>query len=149
MLPKKRKTMKKIIILLLMCLSLAAVGQKVHKTNVIASLAMNGVRLVNIDSTYSIQVRTDNRYEPYVTVLLGDSADAVRYLEFLSELHVEGEDVVELENPTKNYITRGAFGSFLVHDETRTFRGNMHRTHARSMWEALTGEKYKKRKKEK
>lgn len=142
--------MKKIVLLMVVCcLAVGMMGQKVHRTNVMFSAALGSIRLVEIDKYYSIQLESGNQYHPYVTVMLGDSVNAARLLEFIGDLYIEGEDVVDLENASNNSMVRGPLGSFRVFDETRVFTGTMHRTHARSMWEALTGEKYKKKKKEK
>lgn len=135
--------------LLLFAVTMSVQAQKVHRLREVKSVAFGAIKLKENEGMYYLSMKTGNRYEPTFSVVLGDSANAVRLLTFIADLHIESDEVVELQNPSNNHITKDALGSFLVHDETGVFKCNMHRTHARSLLEALTGQKAKGKQKDK
>ena len=129
--------MKKYLIVFLMLSCLSVQAQTVHRVNEIKSVAMGGLRLIEDAGEYCMLVRTGNKYEPNVVVDLGDSANAVRLLTFMVELKMRSDDIVELENPTENYIYKGGFGGFRVYERTRTIEGYAHPSNIKKLLKAL------------
>ena len=129
--------MKKYLIVFLMLSCLSVQAQTVHRVNEIKSVAMGGLRLIEDAGGYCMLVRTGNRYEPNVVVDLGDSANAVRLLTFMVELKMRSDDIVELENPTDNFIYKGGFGGFRIYERTRTIDGYAHPSNIKKLLKAL------------
>ena len=129
--------MKKYLIVFLMLSCLSVQAQTVHRVNEIKSVAMGGLRLIEDAGEYCMLVRTGNKYEPNVVVDLGDSANAVRLLMFMVELKMRSDDIVELENPTENYIYKGGFGGFRIYERTRTIDGYAHPSNIKKLLKAL------------
>ena len=129
--------MKKYLIVFLMLSCLMVQAQTVHRVNEIKRVAMGGLRLIEDAGEYCMLVRTGNKYEPNVVVDLGDSANAVRLLTFMVELKMRSDDIVELENPTENYIYKGGFGGFRIYERTRTIEGYAHPSNIKKLLKAL------------
>jgi hypothetical protein len=83
-------------------------------------------------------VETDNRYHPFVSVILGDSTEAVRLLTYMSELKLGKNDRgVYLENMSENVITKGPLGAFNIYEKTVTISGVAHRLNIKKLLKAL------------
>lgn len=144
----KDEVMKKVLLLILaVMVSQVAVSQKVVRNRVVASVAMGNNKLVEIEGRYSIRMRAANLPDELMYIDLGDSANAVRLLTFLSELRVKDDEVVVLENPSGNTIESGPFGSFTVFDDLKVIYGHTHHTYCEKMLKALTGKSEKKQSK--
>ena len=78
------RIVKLVFVVLLSCLTVQA--QHKVSVNVIKSVAMGTLKLEESEGTYYMLVETDNRYHPFVSVILGDSTEAVRLLTYMSEL---------------------------------------------------------------
>ena len=121
-------------------------AQKVIRNREVASVGMGSNKLIEIEGLYTIRIRAQNGVDEYMYIDLGDSANAVRLLTFLSELRVKDDEVVVLENPSDNTIQSGPMGSFKVYDEFRVIYGYTHHTYAKKMLDGLTGKEKKKEK---
>lgn len=119
-------------------------AQKIVRNREVISVGMGNNKLVEIEGRYTIRMRAQNGVEEYMYVDLGDSANAVRLLTFLSELRVKDDEVVVLENPSDNTIQSGPFGSFKVYDDLKVIYAYTHHTYAEKMLKALTGKAKKK-----
>lgn len=147
--------MRKVVLIFFLSMVLAASGQTVHRVNEIKSVAYGALRLIEDAGEYVMLVRTDNRYHPSLSVVLGDSTEAVRLLTFMSDLKLRDDDIVELGNTSENYIYKGAFGGFRIYERTLTIDGYAHPANIRKLLKALAGdmeqpgtpEKKKKKKK--
>ena len=106
--------MKKVILVLLSCIALCLQAQTVHKVIQLDSYNMGAVKLVRIDSAYALKMRTNNRYQRTFTVALGNRENAIRLLDFISKLKIDGDDIVELENETDNCIKKGPLGGYAI-----------------------------------
>ena len=121
-------------------------AQKVLRNREVASVAMGNTKLIEIEGMYSLKLRAQNSFDEYMYVDLGDSANAVRLLMFISELRITEDDVVVLENPSNNTIQKGPMGAFKVYDEFKVVYGYTHHTYVKKMLNALTGKEKKKEK---
>lgn len=131
--------MRKVVLMFFLSMVLAASGQTVHRVNEIKSVAYGALRLIEDGGQYVMLVRTDNKYHPSVSVVLGDSTEAVRLLTFMSDLKLRDDDIVELGNTSENYIYKGAFGGFRIYERTKTIDGYAHPANIRKLLKALTG----------
>lgn len=106
--------MKKLFILMLVCLSMTVTAQTLTQRKTIANLAFGNIKLEQIvqngDTLYSMNIKSGNRFMNYVVVGLGDHKEALRLLNVLNDVKLKDDDMLSLENVTDNVVTRGAFG---------------------------------------
>ena len=134
---KEMERIVKLVFVLLSCLSVHA--QHKVSVNVIKSVAMGTLKLEESEGTYYMLVETDNRYHPFVSVILGDSTEAVRLLTYMSELKLGKNDRgVYLENMSENVIMKGPLGAFNIYEKTVTICGVAHRLNIKKLLKALT-----------
>lgn len=91
----------------------------------------------NGDTTYCMHFKTTNRYQTYFPVSLGRKDDAVRILNFLLETEIRGDDVIDLENETKNYVKKNTLGGYLVYSEGGTFSQQLLKKNIKSFISAI------------
>ena len=133
--------MKKLFILMLVCLSMAVTAQTLTQRKTIANLAFGNIKLEQIvqngDTLYSMNIKSGNRFMNYVVVGLGDHKEALRLLNVLNDVKLKDDDMLSLENVTDNVVTRGAFGCLRFYSEGRQFSGDCHKSYIRKMIKVL------------
>lgn len=130
--------MKKLLFVLLICLAVPAAAQKVIKNEELATFRMGGVKLYMTDSvTYALRFRTDNPITNTFPCILGDREQAVRLLTFIRDVKLGDNDVIDLENATGNFVSRGLWGSFRIHSEGKQFSFDITKKEIKKMIEAI------------
>lgn len=130
------------LLLSVLCLAVAMVlhGQTITKQVTLKSTDLGNQKLVAIlgnDTAYAMQIKTGNRFQKYLTVGLGDKKDAVRLLTFLYDVELSKGDVIDLENPTHNLISKNQLGGLLVISEGRQLSGQLRKPNIKGFIEAI------------
>lgn len=132
--------MRKAIITLLLAMPIVGFGQSITKTVQLKSTDLGNQKLEAItgkDTTYVMLIATGNRFQKYLTVDLGRKEDAIRILNFLLDAEIKKGDIIRLENPTDNLVTKNALGGFLVHSEGRQLHGQLRKPSIKGFIEAI------------
>lgn len=134
--------MKKLIItILVLVLALPVSAQKVYRSEVLKSYRSGTMKLYETEGkTYSIIFKTGNRFTPTFPCVLGDRENALRLLEFLRELKLGDDDMVDLENETKNWVKRGLWGSLRIISEGNQFSYDITKKEIKGMIEIIEKE---------
>lgn len=122
--------MRKAIMVIMMTMVCAAVqAQTIIRTDVLKKKDLGNQRLEATregnDTTYVMLIATGNNFKPYVDVVLGGKADALRLLQFLLDAEISGDDVITLDNPTNNLVKRNTLGGYRVFSEGRQLSGHL------------------------
>lgn len=130
--------MKKMILLLMLCLAMPVQAQKVVKNVELKSFRNGTMKLFVTDSTtYTLVFKTNNRFNPTFPCILGDREQAVKLLTFLRDVEIGDDDVIDLENESKNYAGRGIFGTLRIFSEGRQFSYDVTKKDFKKMLEVI------------
>ena len=138
------RIMKRTVLSLLLALvAVTAIGQTLTQRKTIKSINFGVLKLEQItqasDTAYAMLIKTTNRYQKHITVALGDRANAIRLLRLLCDVKLKNDDMLDLENPTHNIVTRGTFGSLRFHSEGRQFQGDCGKMYLKTFLDVLEG----------
>ena len=132
--------MRKLLSFLFLFFAMVSHGQTITKTITLKSTDFGNQKIVAVignDTAYAMQIKTGNRYQKYLTVGLGVRSDAIRLLTFLLETEIEKGDIVDLENPTHNLVSKNPLGGLLVISEGRQFSGQLRKPNIKAFIEAI------------
>ena len=130
--------MKKLIFILMLCLAMPAAAQKVYRNVELKSFRMGTMKLYMTDSlTYAINFSTGNTFKPTFVCILGDRENAIKLLTFLRDLKLGDDDVVDLENASENYVTKGMWTALRIHSSGKQFSYDVTPKEIRKMLEAI------------
>jgi len=133
--------MRKLFFILLALLSMQAQAQSLTKSKILKTTDLGNQKLaVNVqkqDTTFTILFKTANRFQKQFECVLGDRDNALRLLQFLQDLELEKGDIIDLENPSGNYVKKNALGGLLVFSEGGTFSQQLRKPHCKAFIEAI------------
>ena len=134
--------MKKLIITMMMLvLALPMSAQTVYRSEVLKSYRSGTMKLYETEGKiYSIIFKTGNRFTPTFPCALGDRENALRLLEFLRDLKLGDDDMVDLENETNNWVKRGLWGSLRIISEGNQFSYDITKKEIKGMIEIIEKE---------
>ena len=69
--------------------------------------------------------------------VLGDRRQAEHILTFLLDAKPRGNDIIDLENPTHNYVTKNSLGGFRVYSEGRAFSQQLRKPNIRGFIKSI------------
>ena len=133
--------MRKLFFILLALLSISAQAQTITKSKILKTTDLGNQKLAVIvqkqDTTFAILFKTANRFQKQFECVLGDRDNALRLLQFLQDLELEKGDIVDLENPSENYVKKNALGGLLVYSEGGVFSQQLRKPHCKAFIEAI------------
>ena len=132
--------MRKVLSVLCLAVAMVLQGQTITKTVTLKSTDLGNQKLVAIignDTAYAMQIKTGNRYYKSLTVGLGDRKEAIRLLTFLYDTEISKGDIIDLENPTHNLVSKNPLGGLLVISEGRQFSGQLRKPNIKAFIEAI------------
>ena len=142
--------MRKILFLLMMMVSLAVSGQILTKSKVLKSTDLGNQKLQMAiqknDTVYAIVLKSSGggRIDDVIVVALGNRENALRLLNVMLDVELEKDDVLELENETKNVVKKWPLpgGGFAVFHELGVRYGQLRKPNIKGFIKAI--EKYGK-----
>lgn len=130
--------MKKLIFILMLCLAMPAASQNVYRNVELKSFRMGTMKLYMTDSlTFAITFKTNNRYKPTFSCILGKKEQAIKLLTFLKDLKLGDDDVVDLENESENYVTHGMWTALRIYSSGKQFWYDVTTKDVRKMLEEI------------
>lgn len=122
-------------------LSLGVMGQTMTKTKVLKSTDLGNQKLEAVisqgDTTMVLIIKTGSRVMPTVNAVLGGRDDALRILNFLLEAEPSGDDVIDLENPSHNYVKKNPLGGLAVFSTGQQFSGQLRKPNIKGFIKAV------------
>lgn len=132
---------KAIVVIMMMMVCVAVQAQTIIRTDVLKKTDLGNQRLEatreGSDTTYVMLIATGNNFKPYVDVVLGGKADALRLLHFLLDAEISGDDVITLDNPTNNLVKRNTLGGYRVFSEGRQLSGQLRKPNIKAFIKAI------------
>lgn len=111
--------MRKLFILMMMCVGMVATAQTLTRTKVLKSTDLGNQKLEMAiqkgDTVYALKLKAGRN--DLVIVALGDRDNALRLLNILKDVELSGDDALELENETQNVVKKNPLGGFAVFHE--------------------------------
>ena len=134
--------MKKVIFTIVAVLLVIGAGaQSITKRKALKTYLMGHLRLEQVisekDTLYGLYINSGNRYEGYYPVALGDRQNAIRLLKLMEDVKLEDDDILYLENQTKNRVSRGFMGSLRIYSESGVFHQDFDPKYMRKCREVL------------
>ena len=117
--------MRKILILLMMMVSVVVSAQTITKSKVLKSTDLGNQKLQMAiqknDTVYAIVLKSSGggSRDDVIVVALGNKENALRLLNVMLDVELEKDDVLALENETKNVVKKWPLpgGGFAVFHE--------------------------------
>lgn len=138
--------MRKILILLMMMVSLAVSGQTLTKSKVLKSTDLGNQKLQmaiqNNDTVYAIVLKSSGGgRDDVIVVALGNRENALRLLNVMLDVELEKDDVLALENETKNVVKKWPLpgGGFAVFHELGVRYGQLRKPNIKGFIKVLQG----------
>ena len=139
--------MRKILFLLMMMVSLAVSGQTLTKSKVLKSTDLGNQKLQmaiqNNDTVYAIVLKSSGGgRDDVIVVALGNRENALRLLNVMLDVELEKDDVLALENETKNVVKKWPLpgGGFAVFHELGVRYGQLRKPNIKGFIKVLQGE---------
>lgn len=136
--------MRKILFLLMMMVSLAASGQTLTKSKVLKSTDLGNQKLQmaiqNNDTVYAIVLKSSGGgRDDVIVVALGNRENALRLLNVMLDVELEKDDVLALENETKNVVKKWPLpgGGFAVFHELGVRYGQLRKPNIKGFIKAI------------
>ena len=136
--------MRKILILLMMMVSLAVSGQTLTKSKVLKSTDLGNQKLQmaiqNNDTVYAIVLKSSGGgRDDVIVVALGNRENALRLLNVMLDVELEKDDVLALENETKNVVKKWPLpgGGFAVFHELGVRYGQLRKPNIKGFIKAI------------
>lgn len=120
--------MKHLLFIIFVIFTISASGQTITKRKKLKTTDLGNQRLEvainDNDTVYSIIIHNGSASKNPFPVILGDKNESLRLLHFLLDTELEKDDYVNLENPTHNFVKKGASKDWLiVFSEGKAFDG--------------------------
>ncbi len=146
--------MKKIFFILFVMISTVVSGQTLTRVQVLKSLELGVIKLQliiqNSDTLYSLSLADlSTSRNDRVIVGLGSRENALRLFNILLDLKLNKDDVLELENETKNYVKRNSLGGFYIFHELGVRYGRINKQHIKTFINVLQGKEIQQEGKDK
>ena len=136
--------MRKILFLLMMMVSLAVSGQTLTKSKVLKSTDLGNQKLQmaiqNNDTVYAIVLKSSGGgRDDVIVVALGNRENALRLLNVMLDVELEKDDVLALENETKNVVKKWPLpgGGFAVFHELGVRYGQLRKPNIKGFIKAI------------
>ena len=131
--------MKKLILLLLICLPMMVQAQKISRPETIRSTEFGTQKMMVVDSTFVLVIKTG--YKP-ISVELGTKDKALKILRFLYTADVRSGDIIEIENEAGDVCKYNGLKQYEFFSAGRQFTGQIAKRYLKGYIEAV--EKYGK-----
>lgn len=136
--------MRKILFLLMMMVSLAVSGQTLTKSKVLKTTDLGNQKLQmaiqNNDTVYAIVLKSSGGgRDDVIVVALGNRENALRLLNVMLDVELEKDDVLALENETKNVVKKWPLpgGGFAVFHELGVRYGQLRKPNIKGFIKAI------------
>ena len=136
--------MRKILFLLMLMVSLAVSGQTLTKSKVLKSTDLGNQKLQmaiqNNDTVYAIVLKSSGGgRDDVIVVALGNRENALRLLNVMLDVELEKDDVLALENETKNVVKKWPLpgGGFAVFHELGVRYGQLRKPNIKGFIKAI------------
>ena len=105
--------MRKVFLFAMLMVCLLCGAQSLHRVVSLKSLNAGAVVLQRDNGFYKLRMRTKH---DYFFVILGNKAEAVQILTYLSELKLGNDDYVFLNNEQETKVSKGPLGGHALYD---------------------------------
>ena len=136
--------MRKILFLLMMMVSVAVSGQTLTKSKVLKSTDLGNQKLQMAiqknDTVYAIVLKSSGGgRDDVIVVALGNRENALRLLNVMLDVELEKDDVLALENETKNVVKKWPLpgGGFAVFHELGVRYGQLRKPNIKGFIKAI------------
>lgn len=130
-----------ILSLFLACMAAGGYAQSIARTETLKTTDLGNQKLMatveNNDTTYVIYIKTGSRVQKYFPVVLGGYEQAMHFLGVLQDVELKGDDVLRLENPSNNYVTKNTLGGLRVFDELKVWSGQLRKPNIKGFIKAI------------
>mgnify|MGYP006874875180 CR=1 FL=1 len=137
----KTEDMRKFFISAMLMMATAMMGQSMTRAVELKTTDLGNQRLEAMvsqgDTIYRMVFRASEVTSMTFVAVLGDRRQAEHILTFLLDAKPRGNDIIDLENPTHNYVKKNSLGGFRVYSEGRAFSQQLRKPNIRGFINAI------------